>query len=213
MEKDSLNQVGSAPFQSSVLLSLFSGTKRINDKARRLEQEKRIIRLKKGLYVRSADDGATLSLPLIANHLYGPSYVSMHTALRHYGLIPERVYEIQSLTIKHSRNFDTPLGLFSYHQCDVGYFSAGMRQEQQDGYMYLIASPEKALCDLLLKTPRLNIQSLKGFKEYLEDDLRLEVSALVDFDTNILEECRMLAKTKSKMIDQLITLIANERCV
>ena len=79
--------------------------------------------------------------------------------------------------------------------------------------MYLIASPVKALCDLLLKTPSLTIQSLKGFKEYLEDDLRLEVSALVDFDTNILEECRMLAKTKSKMIDQLITLIANERCV
>lgn len=211
MEKDSLNQVGSVPFQSSVLASLYSGTRHINDKARRLEREKRIIRLKKNNYVRSADDGANLSLALIANHLYGPSYVSMQTALRHYGLIPERVYEIQSLTIKHSRHFDTPLGRFSYHQCDTGYFPVGIMQEQQDDNMYLMASPEKALCDLIIKTS-LNIRSLKGLREYLEEDLRMDVGALADFNTGILEECRNKARTKSKMIDQLITLTENEKC-
>ena len=70
MKKDALFQIGNIPFTSSVLSTLFSNTKQINDKARYLEQEGRIIRLKRGLYVRSADDGA-LPVPfLIANHLY-----------------------------------------------------------------------------------------------------------------------------------------------
>ena len=97
LRKDALNQVGNIPFTPSVLLCLFSKTKQISDKARYLEQDGRIIRLKRGLYVRSAEDGAMPVPFLIANHLYGPSYVSFQTALRHYGLIPERVYETQSI--------------------------------------------------------------------------------------------------------------------
>lgn len=36
------------------------------------------------------------------NHIYAPSYVSMSTALRYYGLMQETVYETQSMTIKHA---------------------------------------------------------------------------------------------------------------
>ncbi len=54
--------------------------------------------------------GKILSTELIANHLYAPSYVSMSSALRYYGLIPETVYTKQSMTLKHSRDFDTPFG-------------------------------------------------------------------------------------------------------
>lgn len=54
----------------------------------------------------------TLLRELIANHLYGPSYVSMSWALRWHGLIPERVHLIQSLTTKHSRKFTNSLGEF-----------------------------------------------------------------------------------------------------
>ena len=86
MREDALNQVGNIPFTPSVLLCLFPKTKQISDKARYLEQDGRIIRLKRGLYVRSAEDGAMPVPSLIANHLYGPSYVSFQTALRHYGL-------------------------------------------------------------------------------------------------------------------------------
>ena len=138
MRKDALNQVGNIPFTPSVLLCLFPQTKQISDKARYLEQDGRIIRLKRGLYVRSAEDGAMPVPFLIANHLYGPSYVSFQTALRHYGLIPERVYETQSMTIKHNRSFDTPLGRFSYRSCGVDYFPIGIRQEQDGQDTYLI---------------------------------------------------------------------------
>jgi|GEM_PF-1703406 len=92
-------QLGSIPFPMSALSDIYPTTKHISDKSRRLEQEGRIIRLKKGLNVRSAEDGAQPEAELIANHLYGPLYVSMQSALRHYGLIPERVYTTQSMTL------------------------------------------------------------------------------------------------------------------
>lgn len=210
MVKEALYQVGNIPFLPSVLATLYPETRQINDKARRLEQEGRIVRLKRGLYVRSAEDGATVLPALVANHLYGPSYVSMLTALRFYGLIPERVYETQSMTIKHSRSFDTPLGRFSYQSCSVDYFPIGIRQMQEDNDSYLIASPEKALCDLLLKTSGVNTPNAKSLRNYLESDLRFDMDALRDFDTELLEQCRRTASVKSEMISYLIQLAAGD---
>ena len=84
--------IGNVPFDLSVLQTVFPDNKHITDKARSLESAGRIIRLKNGLYVVNAEEsGQPLCLELIANHLYGPSYVSRHTALRYYGLIPEHV--------------------------------------------------------------------------------------------------------------------------
>ena len=188
MREDALNQVGNIPFAPSVLLCLFPQTKQISDKARYLEHDGRIIRLKRGLYVRSAEDGAMPVPFLIANHLYGPSYVSFQSALRHYGLIPERVYETQSMTIKH-------------------YFPIGIRQEQEGQDTYLIASPEKALCDLLLKTAGIAVSSPKKLESYLASDLRFEMDALGTFDTKLLEQCREHAAVKAELITHLINLV------
>lgn len=213
MRKDALNQVGNTPFAPSVLVTLFSNTKHINDKARYLEQEGRIIRLKRGLYVRSAEDGAMPMPLLIANHLYGPSYVSFQTALRHYGLIPERVFETQSMTIKHARDFDTPLGRFSYRSCSVDYFPLGIRQEQEGTDTFLVATPEKALCDILLKTARLTITSAKKMESFLQQDLRFDMEALKSFDTDLLEHCRQKAHVKAETITHLIKLTNHARVV
>lgn len=207
MREDALNQVGNIPFTPSVLLCLFSKTKQISDKARYLEHDGRIIRLKRGLYVRSAEDGAMPVPSLIANHLYGPSYVSFQTALRHYGLIPELVYETQSMTIKHNRIFDTPLGRFTYRSCGVDYFPIGIRQEQEGQDTYLIASPEKALCDLILKTAGIAVSSSKKLEAYLASDLRFEMDALGTFDTKLLEQCREHAAVKAEQITHLISLV------
>lgn len=211
MKKDALNQVGNTPFSSSVMGSLFSNTRQISDKARSLEQEGRIIRLKRGLYVRSTEDGAMPIPFLIANHLYGPSYVSFQTALRHYGLIPERVYETQSMTIKHSRSFNTPLGPFTYRNCGVEYFPVGIRQEQEGDDTYLIATPEKALCDTLMKTACISVSSAKRMGDFLASDLRFDIDALRDFDAGLLRQCREKATVKADRIDYLIKLTDNER--
>lgn len=110
-----LQQLGNIPVTASVLETLFPRIKRGNQKIRLLVRDKQIFRLKKGLYVCNPEvTGKILSTELIANHLCAPSYVSMSSALRYYGLIPEAVYTMQSMTLKHARSFDTPLGRFEY---------------------------------------------------------------------------------------------------
>src|SRR5688572_9123494 len=85
-----------------LLRSLLKDYKRPNDKIHELQKSGILQPLKKGLYI-AGPSLNTNRLPeplLIANHILGPSYVSADTALSYYGLIPERVYEITSMTTK-----------------------------------------------------------------------------------------------------------------
>src|SRR5262245_11089731 len=74
-----------------------------------------IIRVKKGIYIFGEKFArAPFSHESLANMIYGPSYVSLEWACQRYGLIPERVYTVTSVTTKRSKNFNTPLGAFTY---------------------------------------------------------------------------------------------------
>ena len=110
-----LKEIGAVPVTTSIIESLYPGLKSSDKKVTWLEKNGYIIRLKRGLYVVNPEhSGKTLSSELIANHLYAPSYISMSTALRYYGLIPEAVFTHQSMTVKHSRSFQTPIGNYDY---------------------------------------------------------------------------------------------------
>lgn len=170
-----LRQLGNIPVTSSVLTSLFPHIKGESQKVRLLERNNQIIRLKKGLYVCSPEvTGKALSTELIANHLYAPSYVSMLSALRYYSLIPETVYTNQSMTFKHAKAFDTPLGRFEYTHISREAFSIGLSCGRKDGYAFVMATPEKALCDLIANSTNVNLRYLKDAETYLEEDLRME---------------------------------------
>lgn len=84
----------------------------------------------------------------VANKLYQPSYISLETALSHYGVIPERVYTITSVTTKPTREYSTPLGAFSYQRIKREAYR-GYRAVPIDGATILFADPEKALADYL----------------------------------------------------------------
>lgn len=184
-----LSEFGNIPVDFSVLESMFPNHKSVHNKICEQEESGRIIRLKRGLYVVSPKvSGKLLSMELIANHIYGPSYVSMETALRHYGLIPETVYLTRSITTKHSRTFDNSLGRFEYIQCPKESFSIGIRQEINGNSAFLIASPEKALCDLIAYTAYLNLRSLKETITYLDEDIRFDMDALYKMNTEIFEQ-------------------------
>ncbi|NTV92420.1 MAG: hypothetical protein HGA72_03825 [Chlorobiaceae bacterium] len=63
--------------------------------------EKMLIPIRRGFYAVSPEiTGIPLSQTQVANLLYGPSDVSMDYALSHYGIIPERVIEVTSITTK-----------------------------------------------------------------------------------------------------------------
>ena len=117
-----LEYSGVTPINYGVLESMLGSYSSPRHKIAALEKSNKIIRLKKGLYVTAPNvSGKILSTELIANHLYGPSYVSMETALRFYGLIPENVHIVKSMTLKHSRNFKNAVAQFQYICCSAEY--------------------------------------------------------------------------------------------
>lgn len=106
-----------------------------------------------GLFVKVRNNYYTLkdshpSSYLIANKLYQPSYVSLEKALSHYGVIPEVVYTVTSVTTKLPREFTTPLGTFGYQRIKKEAFT-GYSLHMVDGEKALFAEVEKALADYL----------------------------------------------------------------
>lgn len=204
---EQLSQIGIIPVDYSALESFLTGYASPRHKIAYLDASGKLIRLKRGLYVVSpAVSRKLLSTELIANHIYGPSYVSMESALRYYGLIPESVYGVRSMTIKRSRKFDNMIARFDYIFCTDEYFSIGICLEQKEGYAFLIASPEKALCDLISYTPNVRLRSLKALLLYLEEDLRLDMEAFYRMDVEIFRQCVCVSK-KKKDLCNLIKLI------
>lgn len=194
---EQLKQFGIIPVNYSTLESAYSLSS-FKDKAGFLEEKGSIIRLKKGLYVVSPTiTGKELSIELIANHIYGPSYVSMESALRFYGLIPEMVYNTGSMTLKRSRKFTNSLGEFTYTSCQADYYNIGIRNEIYEDHAFLIASPEKALCDLITYTQGLSIRSVKSLQTFLQDDLRIDYESIYSMDKTIFEQSMSVSKKKS----------------
>jgi len=202
--------VRNVPFDMNVLASIFPNCKYIAEKAQALEIAGRIVRLKKGYYVASYEEtGVALSNRLIANHLYGPSYISLETALRYYGLIPERVYMINSMTTKHSREFENPTGFYSYQHCEPEYFNIGVKIESENGINFLIASPEKALCDVINYSKNLNLRFMKDVEIYLEEDIRFDTDYLEKMDLNLIAQIAKYSR-KQQSINTLIKFMSHE---
>lgn len=139
-----LQQFGNIPVSAATLRSAFNHLQFPQNKLAALEKSGAIIRVKKNLYVVAQ---GLISRELVANHLYGPSYLSLQSALAYYGMIPERVYSVLSMTLKRSKTYRTPLGEFSYQTVNAAYFHLGINQETvAQSYTFLLASPTKAIC-------------------------------------------------------------------
>ena len=199
-----LSEIGTIPVTTSIIESLYPELKSADKKVTWLEKQGVIIRLKRGLYVINPEySGKTLSSELIANHLYTPSYISMSTALRYYGLIPEAVYVHQSMTVKHSRSFQTPVGSYDYKYISREAFSIGVRSMHKGDYAFLIASPEKALCDLIANSSKVNLRYMKDVEIYLEQDIRMDMDEFYKMDETIFKDYIKVGK-KADSISRLL---------
>ena len=202
-----LTEIGAIPITTSIIESLYPELKSANKKVTWLEKQGFIIRLKRGLYVVNPEhSGKTLSSELIANHLYAPSYISMSTALRYYGLIPEAVYVHQSMTIKHSRSFQTIVGSYDYKYISRESFPVGVRSIHKGDYAFLMASPEKALCDLIANSSKVNLRYLKDVENYLEQDIRMDMDEFYQMDATIFEDYMKIGK-KADSISTLLKFL------
>jgi predicted transcriptional regulator of viral defense system len=199
-----LQKLGALPFSHDVLMSLLADYQRPNDKISNLVADQTLIAIKRGFYVVNPEKtGEPISLPLIANLLYGPSYVSLDYALSYYGLIPEAVYEITSVTTQRSKAYDTPVGRFTYTHADSSVYSIGISSVTNEaGHQFLMASPEKALCDKLIQIPNLVINSPISMFAFLDQDLRLDINEFARFDRALIQRIAAVG-VKSRLLQTL----------
>lgn len=175
-------------FDYNLLVQALRDYKKPRDKIRSLLRDKDIIRVKKGLYVLGKEYNKPYNKFVLANLIYGPSYVTGQTALAFWNMIPERVELIVSMTSKRKKMFETPIGRFSYLYCPGKVFNMGVQLENSgDQKNFLIASPEKALCDITAM--QTHISTKKEIREFLEL-LRLDNSVYKKYDLSLLEEIK-----------------------
>ena len=116
----------------------------------RMVKSGKLMRLKKGFFVISEKiEENKVPYEQIANLLYGPSYISLEWALSYYQMIPEGVYVITSVVSNKSKSFSTPIGTFDYCYLSHKRYSIGIDQKENKTGRFLIATPEKALADLV----------------------------------------------------------------
>lgn len=202
-----LMRLSHQPLSHQLLVSIFKGYERPNDKIYQLAKEGVIQSVKKGLYIA----GPALNIDrrpepfLLANHILGPSYVSVETALAYHGLIPERVYEIASMTTQAPRKFNTALGTFTYTRLPLPYYAFGIRSEKLDDDQYaMVASPEKALCDKIITTSGLLIRSKKTAREFLIENMRMDEEALRRLNTK-----EMTTWIKESLKEESLSMVVN----
>src|ERR1700743_1696669 len=111
------------PIHHDLMIWLLRDYSQPNDKIHNLLKDNKLQQIRRGLYTAGPKITSLKPDPfLIANYVLRPSYVSLESALFYYGLIPEKGYEITSATIKASRKFSTPLGVYSYTRLSLPYY-------------------------------------------------------------------------------------------
>lgn len=144
-----------------------------------------LIKVRRGLYL--PGDCTWYSSKTLANMIYGPSYISFESALAFYGLIPEKVQSVTSASFNKNKNkiFRTPVGVFLYRYINSTVYPYGVDRINVNGEQFLIASPEKAVCDTLSKLR--GISTLKDLDDLLTDDLRMDMDGVMALDRKDVE--------------------------
>ena len=193
-------------FDYPALMSALSAYANPRDKATALFRQGVVVRVKKGLYIYGDDyRKRPFCRELLANLIYGPSYVSLEYALSYHGLIPERVPAVTSVTPKRAKRFETPVGEFVYRRTPQTSFCLGMDRVEQKNFSFLIATPERALADKLRDDRGGGIRSRSGIKSYLFENLRLDRSLFLKMNLELLDElAESLASRKVALCCQLL---------
>lgn len=157
-----------AYIEAQNLIPLLSDYTNPEDFISRMVKRGELIRLKNGFFVIAEKiEKAPVPYEQIANLLYGPSYISFEWALSYYGMIPEGVYVVTSAVATRSKNYQTPLGVFEYTFLGHSRYTVGIDQKENLAGKFLIATPEKALADLVHRKSK-NLSSKDMLVDLLE---------------------------------------------
>lgn len=160
-----------------------------------------LIRLRQGYYTFPEYKGKPDFVMYVANRIYRPSYVSLHTALAFYGMIPEAVIQVTSVTSLKTAGFKNEVGEYIYKSVHQELMFGYTLKPIADGLTLQLARPEKALIDLLYLYPFYN----SGQALY---DLRLDEDFLQgDLDPGLLENYTL--KYNNKALETRVQLLIN----
>ena len=123
-----------------------------------------------------------LSLPdfvrYVANRIYSPSYISLHSALSFYGMIPEEVVQVTSVTTLKTARFQNDFGTFHYQNVKTPLYFGYEIKTPPSGRGLLVATPEKALLDLLYLNPYYktvqDMEELRLDEDFMQNDFNRE---------------------------------------
>jgi len=135
-----------------------------------------------------------------ANRIYRPSYVSLYTALSFYGMIPEAIVQITSISSRKTISFTNPIGEYTYKTIQPRLMFGYSIKPISDTAVIHIAEPEKALLDLLYLYPEYDtpqaLEDLRLDEDYLHDEMK----------TSLLKEYaqRFQVKALENRVNQLV---------
>lgn len=136
-------------FSKNVILTEKGDSQNTLNQLNRWTKKGLLVRLRKGMYLFNARDQKVVPDPNhIANRLYEPSYVSLEYALNFYGIIPEAVSDITSVTTRKTNIFRNELGIFSYNHLKPSAFR-GFEEMGPAVAPFFMARPEKAVADFV----------------------------------------------------------------
>lgn len=205
-------RVTTVPVPHHVLVAQWADYRYPNNKLARAVAAGDWIALRRGLYLRGRLAPHQIVLPVIANNLVGPSYVSLDYALSWHGLIPEGVLEVTSVTPRRSQCLNTPLGRFSYEHLPLASYALGMNLlSTSEGVGYLMASPEKALCDKLFLTRRLQAFSRVAMAQFLFEDLRVDPLLFARLQTPVVRKLLAVGH-KTSLLQALLHEMERHGC-
>jgi predicted transcriptional regulator of viral defense system len=152
---DLVRVVGDEPvFESSLLLAGDVDPRDVRRQLSRWTSAGRLYQLRRGLYALAPPYQKVKPHPFVsANRMVHGSYVSCQSALAHYGLIPEYVPLVMSVTTSRPARWNTPLGDFAFRHIKSGLLRGYRLLDLGGGQQAFVATPEKALLDLLYLHP------------------------------------------------------------
>jgi len=168
-----------------------------------------LIRVKRGLYLIASKTKQVLPNEFeLALIIYGPSFVSLESALSYHSWIPEAVYATTSVTAKRAREFDTPVGVFSYSRVPAECFYVGVDRIATKGGAIFVATPWRALADFMYV-------KRKAWKNIIQlsEDLRIDKDMLIVSDKSQLEllvECypsRRVRDSLKRFLKEIVKIL------
>jgi predicted transcriptional regulator of viral defense system len=150
-----LDLAGNEPvFSSSLLKTAGISAAEAGKQLSRWVKSGKLIQIRRGLYMLAEPYRKIRPHPFyIANKIQRGSYVSLQSALEYYGLTPEYVPAVTSVTTRRTQTFTTPLGNYIFRHVKKELFFDYVQLDMGGGQLAFVATPEKSLLDLLYLTP------------------------------------------------------------